>query len=159
MIERKRSAFITLSAAIDWAARLLLVAIPALLAGASAFAIPEHPLLGTFGLLVGSYFVVGILAPNALFRVLGGLAGAIQRRYASFIGPKIVAPLDAFVVGTGRLIEAIALLAWRIVLWLGGIALVLALLAIAIYAVANIPVSIAVIVGALIIAGVIRARR
>lgn len=150
----------------EWFWRVLLILILLVLLAVSVAGMQRQPAL-CIGLALGcTYVLLGVLAPKLFGRVHRRAGSALQRPYRTFFKPFLLRPfaavargIDALIVGIGRVAEGLVIGALKLGVWVLGIALVLGIAGVAIAGVASLPVSLAVIVGALIVAGAMGRRR
>lgn len=154
----------------DWAVRAVVALLGALLiVAAVTVTLTDVWLLSPILLAIGLYLFVTPLAPNAAAFVMSWLGRTFSKPYNGFFAPYLFRPLDRgldFIETTiERTVEALGSLLGRlfvIALWIIaaiiGVIVVGGLGWLAFQSVAAIPVSVAVVIGAIIIAGAVRSR-
>lgn len=144
----------------DWTARLSVALLGALaLFVAATVTTTEFWILSPAFLFIGIYFVVTPFAPVFSARALGWIGRQLSRPYNRFFVPYVAEPVEASADVVGAVLERILVIAFKAALWIVGIIVVVVLGWVAFKGIAAVPVSVAVIVGALIIAGAVQSRR
>lgn len=149
----------------EWFWRLILsVGVGAALI-AGALAIPRTPLIGIPVLILCGYFLIGLLLPGRLAAVNRAVGKGLRGPYKAVFKPFVLRPMgallragDNLLVGIGKVARVLVRLTFRVSLWLVGLVVVLGIAWVAFAGIAALPVSIAVVVGALIVAGALRNR-
>jgi hypothetical protein len=122
-------------------------------------------MVGVPVVLVCAYLLMGLLLPGHLPTINRAIGRALRGPYSAFVKPYILRPLtallklaDDLLVGTGRVARAIFMVTFKLSLWLVGLIVVLGIGWVAVAGIAALPVSIAVVLGALIVAGALNNR-
>ena len=110
-------------------------------------------------LFIGLYLTVAPFAPDAVASALGWLGRQLSKPYNRFFVRYVAEPVEAGAAATGRLLEGVLILAFKVALWVLGIGIVIFVSWLLFKGVAALPVSVAIIIGAIIIAGALAARR
>ncbi len=147
----------------DWTARLIVafLGLIALVASATVTT-TDFWFLAPVVFAIGLYFTVTPFAPRSSARAMGWIGRRLSRPY-NWLVQKVVEPIEAGADVVGPILERIITFSVRSALWIVAIALVLIigllLIWFAFQTIAAVPVSVAVIIGAVIIAGAVYSRR
>lgn len=141
----------------DWTARICvaLLGLLALVAGVTVV-VTEVWFLSPILLFVGIYFAFTPFAPDSSAAAMKWLGRQLSRPYNRLFVPYVAEPVEAGAEVAGRVAEGLVVLVFKISLWVLGIALAIFLSWLSFKGIAALPVSVAVIIGAFIIAGALR---